>query len=144
MFSVNFVEFLRTPFFIEQRFWNVSFNKERIVYLANVRCSRPRVFLRKGVLKICSKCSGEHLALEHLALQLYWTRTSAWVFSCKFVALFSEHLFVRIPLEVCFCNVKYIKVTKICNHIILLVPTLKHTFGHIYWRSRLWKALFFM
>ena len=32
--------------------------------------------------------------------------TSAWVFSCKFTAYFSEHLFLRTPLRDCFCMYK--------------------------------------
>ena len=73
--------------------------------------SRLEVFLRKGVLKICSKFTGEHpcwfvisikllrLLLKcrlprnydnNVAKQLYWNRTSAWVFSSKFFAHFQN------------------------------------------------------
>ena len=31
--------------------------------------------------------------------QLYWNCTSAWMFSCKFCCTFSEHLFLRTPLN---------------------------------------------
>ena len=41
-------------------------------------------------------------------LQLYWNHTSVWVFPCEFAAyfhnIFSEHLFLRTPLEGCFCR----------------------------------------
>ena len=71
------------------------------------------VFLDKGVQKICSKFTGEHpcrspvsfatllkshfgmgcnfveITLRH-GLQLYWNRTSACVFSCKFAAYFQN------------------------------------------------------
>ena len=55
------------------------------------RRSYPGVFLRKSVLKVCSKFTGEH------QLQLYCNCTSLWVFFCKFAAYFQnafsyEHL----------------------------------------------------
>ena len=42
-----------------------------------------------------------------VAKQLYWNHISAWVFSCKFVCIFSEHLLLRTPLDGCF----WIKLT---------------------------------
>ena len=58
------------------------------------RCSHSEVFLWKGVLKICSKFTGEHQMLKcdfnKVALQLYWNHTSAWVFPCKFAAYFQN------------------------------------------------------
>ena len=53
----------------------------------STRSSHPEVFLGKGVLKICSKFTGEH--------QLYWNRTSAWVFSCKFAAYFKKSFYMN-------------------------------------------------
>ena len=55
------------------------------------------VFLRKGVLKICSKFSREHGCQRLISIKLLCT--SARLFSCKFVAyfhntFFSEHLWV--------------------------------------------------
>ena len=41
------------------------------------------MFLGKGVLKICSKFTGEHLCRNH---------NLAWVFSCKFAAYFQNTL----------------------------------------------------
>ena len=35
-----------------------------------VRSSRPEVSLRKGVLKICSKCTGEHLCRSAISIKL--------------------------------------------------------------------------
>ena len=49
--------------------------------LRNFRTRHPEVFLRKGVLKICSKCTGEHP-----------------------YRIFSEHLFLRTLLGGCFWN----------------------------------------
>ena len=58
-----------------------------VLLISSGRSSRPEVFLRKGVLKICHKFTGEHPC------------RSAWVFSCKFAAYFQntfsqEHLWV--------------------------------------------------
>ena len=55
------------------------------------RSSHPVLFLRKGVLKICSKFT-EHPCRSAIckAKQLYWNHTSAWVFSCKFAAYFRK------------------------------------------------------
>ena len=53
--------------------------------------------LEKVFLKICSKFTREHSCRSAIsikfnkgALQLYWNRTSALVFSCKFVAYFQN------------------------------------------------------
>ena len=54
----------------------------------------PRDVPRKGVLKICSKFTGEDpcgsAVPVKLLLQIYWNHTSAWVFSCKFAAYFQN------------------------------------------------------
>ena len=56
------------------------------------RSSPPEVFLEKGVLKICSKFTGEHLCR-----------------SAKIYCIFSEHLFVRTSLEGCLCVFSFAK-----------------------------------
>ena len=60
-----------------------------------VRGSRPEVFFRKGVLKICSKFTWEHPCQSLISIkllnQLYWNYTSAWVFSSKFAAHFQNN-----------------------------------------------------
>ena len=66
------------------------------------RNNHSEMFCWKGVLKICSKFRGEHPCRSATSIklqQLYWSRTSAWVFSCKFVAYFqntfsTEHLWM--------------------------------------------------
>ena len=40
-----------------------------------------------------------------VALQFFWNHTSAWMFCCKFDAHIFEHLFLRTPLDGCFCPV---------------------------------------
>ena len=54
------------------------------------RRRRPEVFLIKGVLKICSKFTGEHPCRSVISIKLHWHHTLAWVFSCKFVAYFQN------------------------------------------------------
>ena len=65
-------------------------------------CSYEKVFW-----KTWSKFTGEHPCWNVISIkwQLYWNHTSAWVFSCKFDAYFSEHLFIGTPLENCPCMV---------------------------------------
>ena len=67
------------------------------------RSSHPEVFLWKGVLKICSKFTGEHPCRSAISIKLQsnfcLNHTSAWVFSCKFAAHFQntfsqEHLWM--------------------------------------------------
>ena len=66
------------------------------------------VFLGKGVLKICSKFTWENPGgnvisiklLFKVAFRLYWDRTSAGVFSCKFAAY--VQFSIRTPMEGCF------------------------------------------
>ena len=60
--------------------------RERHMTLENLRMrgiSRPRshaeVFLRKGVLKICSKFAGEHPCRSVISIKMH-IRTSAWLF----------------------------------------------------------------
>ena len=62
-----------------------------------IRSSPPEVFLRKTVLKICNKFTGERpcrsAILACRSCQLYWNRTSAWMFSCEFAAHFQNTFF---------------------------------------------------
>ena len=61
-----------------------------IVWLS--RSSRTEVFLRKGVLKICSKLTGEHSCWSAISIKLQWDHTSAWVVSCKYAAYFQNNV----------------------------------------------------
>ena len=58
-------------------------------------------FLRKGVLKICSKFTEDHSCRSAISRN----RTSAWVFSSKFAAYF-QSIFLRTPLDGCFWTIK--------------------------------------
>ena len=66
--------------------------KKRVAYIYMYRNSHPEVFLGKRVLKICSRFTGENPCRSAISvkLQLYWNRTSAWVFSCKSAAYFQN------------------------------------------------------
>ena len=105
---INSVLYLLTGEHLEKVKWsltganplksNLAIIRKSVSWFANqlndipmYRSSRPEVFLRRRVLKICSKFTGEHPCRS-------WNRTSAWVFPC----IFSEHFFLRTPLEGCF------------------------------------------
>ena len=97
------------PFFAALEF-SILIHVREIIFLACKTgrrfCSRsslPQVFLRKGVMKICSKFTGKHQMpkcdFNKVAKQLYWNHISAWVFSCKFAPYFQnnfswEHLWM--------------------------------------------------
>ena len=68
-------------------------------------CSRPKVFLGKGALKICSKFRGEHPCRSVISIKLL----------CNFIEITLQHgcsplnllhifraLFLRTPLGYCF------------------------------------------
>ena len=61
------------------------------------RSSRPEMFLGKGVVKIRSKFAEEHPYRSAISIKffqkLYWNRTSAWGFSCKFAAYLQNTFF---------------------------------------------------
>ena len=58
-------------------------------FIMKVRRSTPDVFPGKGVLKICSKFTGEYSCRS---VQSYRNHTLAWVFPCKFAAYFQNTL----------------------------------------------------
>ena len=63
-------------------------------HTTNLRSSPSEVFLRKGVLEnmrqIYRRTSMPKCDFSNVAKQLYWNRTSAWVFSCKPTAYFQN------------------------------------------------------
>ena len=72
--------------------------------LKTFRSSRSGVFLGKGVLKICSKFPGEHQCDLNVL-----PHGCSSVICC----IFSEHLFVRTPLDGCFWTFKMINLNVI-------------------------------
>ena len=71
-----------------------------------VRSSRPEVFLWKGVLIICSKFTGEHLCWSAISIKLQSNFGMGVLL--PICGIFSEHLFLRTPLDGCFWTVKEI------------------------------------
>ena len=80
-----------------------------IFQLTKSRSSRPDVFLRKSVPKICSKRTGEHPCPSVISIKLL----------CNFIEIIPRHgcspvnllhiftqrkLFLRTPLGGCFCK----------------------------------------
>ena len=72
------------------------------------RSSRPEVFLRKVVLKICSRFTGEHPCRSVISIKLQRNFVEiALRHGCSPVNLlqFSEHLFLKTPLDGCFWHI---------------------------------------
>ena len=67
-------------------------NRDITVHHSKFRSSCPEVYLRKGVLKIYSKFTGEHPKPQcnFNKVAKHFIRTLAWVFSCKFAAYFQN------------------------------------------------------
>ena len=70
------------------------------------RSKRPKVFLRKGVLKICSKFTAEHPCQSAISIKLLcnFIETVLW-HGCSPVNLlhiFRTHIFLRTPVDGCF------------------------------------------
>ena len=66
------------------------------------RSSHPDVFLGKGVLKICSKYTGEHPCWSAISIKLLcnFIEITLWLsVLLQICCIFSEHLFLRIPLD---------------------------------------------
>ena len=73
-----------------------------------VKSSHPEVFLGKGVLKICSKLTGEHACRIAITIKLLCNFIEiALRYGCSPVHLphISEHLFLRPTLDSCLCRV---------------------------------------
>ena len=100
MFSCEFCEILKNSFFqkesslrrimlfilLEHSITSQNFSGVKVILF---RSSHPEMFIRKGVIKIYSKFTGEH-SCRSVISQLYWNHTSVWVFSCKFAAYFQN------------------------------------------------------
>ena len=71
---------------------------------SNNRSSSPQVFLRKDVLKICSKFTRNHPCRSVISTKLQSNLIEITLRYGCFPANVSEHLFLRTSLEGCFCN----------------------------------------
>ena len=68
--------------------------------------ANPKMYLRIGVLKICSKFTGEHTCRSPISINLQSNLIeTALRHECSPVncCIFSEHLFLGTPLCGCFC-----------------------------------------
>ena len=88
----------------------------------NIFKSHPEVFLGKGILKICSKFTGEHPCRSVVSIKLLYTLT--WMFSCKFAAYFRRP-FIRTPMESCFCQYSKENTLNLKRKILLYHPGTK-------------------
>ena len=95
----------------------------------------PRGVLRKrcseNIQQIWRRTLMPKCGFNKAALQLYWNRTPAWVFSCKFVVYFQNTFSLETPLDGCFwyvspkrtpwCIWRFIPGNKCCIYILLMV-----------------------
>ena len=92
--------------------WDRIIRRDEIVFVPlswawNSRSSPPWVFLRKGVLKIYSKFTGEHPSISVILIKLlcnFVEITHQHGCSPVNLLLFLEHLFLRTSLAGCFWN----------------------------------------
>ena len=75
------LEFLKAPFLILHTFPRLMTFLVLSVILRYVRSTRPEVFLGKGVLKICSKFTGEHPCRSAISTK----------FLCNFIEITLRH-----------------------------------------------------
>ena len=75
------------------------------------RSSPSEVFLEKGVLKMCSKFTGEHPCRGGISIKLLKSHFGMGVL-LHICCMFAEHLFLRTPLEGCFCHLQVWKMTR--------------------------------
>ena len=68
-----------------------------------VKSSNPELFLVKGFLKICSKFTGEHPCRSMISISNFIEITLRHGCSPVNLLHFSEHLFLRTPLDGGFC-----------------------------------------
>ena len=61
---------------------------ELMLKLQTTRSGHPEVFLRKSVLKICSKFTGKHSCQSVISIKLQ--STLIWALSCKFAGYFQN------------------------------------------------------
>ena len=87
--------------FIGAKFWDFL---QVLTFLIKMHfiSSHPEVFLEKDVLKICSKFTEEHpcwsLKLQTNFIEMLLSHVCSPVIYC----MFSEHLFIRTPMDGCF------------------------------------------
>ena len=77
------------------------------------------MFLGKGVLKICSKCTREHPSQSVISLKTHLKSRFSMGVLLQICCIFSEHLFLRTPLDGCICLLSAASASKRNNCINL-------------------------
>ena len=76
---------------------------DTLYFAWKIRSSHPEVFLTKGVLKICSKFTGEHACRSVISIKVQSNFIEITLrHMCSPVNLLHIHLFLRTPLDGCF------------------------------------------
>ena len=101
----NFSHTFHSPYVETEKFANdidnIIFFSENITF-SHSRSSHSEMFLGKGVLKICSKFTGEHPCRSAISIKLQSNFGMGVLLQIS--CIFSEHLFLRTPLMGCFCH----------------------------------------
>ena len=134
----SFLNDRHTFSFPPMTFWDfflkAAFSRTQWVLLQKLP---SELFLGKGVLKICSKFTGEHPCHSAiLIMQLYWNRTSAWVLSCKFAAYIFTAPFPKNTsggLLLLLHSNKYVHIFVTCFLICLSLVCGYSSNLYIYW-----------
>ena len=109
-------------------FVDEGFNSGGILF----RSSRPEVFLGKGVLKIYSKFTGEHLCRSAISKKVAWLLSPLWPLETLWILYF-----IRFPwgLQEPQINHIYESISNSINEFLTPVP------GFIFGRSLDWLKL---
>ena len=116
--------------------------------LRNIRSSHPGLFWRKGVLKICSKLTGENPCRSVISVTLLcnFIHTLAWLFSCKFAAYFQNN-FLRTPEYMNIFNIfnyRCLITQRFCYHLETFVSLIcyakekEHFTIKARWQMKIW------
>ena len=94
---------LRVPFKILENYWIGYLNTCMWIQKQPLR-DVPQKSCSENMQQICRRTSMPKCDFNKVAKQLYWDRTLAWVFSCKFAAYFQntfslEHLWVAASVN---------------------------------------------
>ena len=111
--------------------------KRSFYYSLNFRSSPPRVFLRKGVLKVCSKFTGEYPCPSVISLKLQSNFTKITLrHGCSPInCIFSETLFTKTSMEGCLWNLNFpFKFCKNFQSFLAIIPR-----WHVLFQSHQWK-----
>ena len=100
--------------------WTITyFNKRQwevvlaaVLRIAVLRSSHPEVFFEKGVLKICSKFTGEHPCRSSICFATLLKLQFGMGVFLQIGCIFSEHLYLRTPLQGYFCVLNIFTINK--------------------------------